>query len=52
MLVLVGAIASMHGLMFAALPLIAVGLGVHIAGLIVRARDTRRRLRKQPPNQR
>ncbi len=45
LLVLVGALADIQVLMYIALPLIVVGLSAHLSGMVVRARDTRRRIK-------
>ena len=45
LLVLVGAMADQQGLMYAALPLIVVGICVHLGGMVVRARDAKRRMK-------
>ena len=45
LLVLVGAMSGRQGLMYAALPLIVVGVSVHLSGMVVRARDAKRRMK-------
>ncbi|MCC3276031.1 MULTISPECIES: hypothetical protein [unclassified Arthrobacter] len=45
LLVLLGAVTDNQVLMYIALPLIVVGLSIHLSGMVVRARDTRRRIK-------
>ncbi|MCQ1949210.1 MULTISPECIES: hypothetical protein [Arthrobacter] len=45
LLVLLGAVLDNQVLMYIALPLIVVGLSTHLSGMVVRARDTRRRIK-------
>ena len=45
LLVLLGAVTDNQVLMYVALPVIVVGLSTHFSGMVVRARDTRRRLK-------
>ncbi|MCC3290215.1 MULTISPECIES: hypothetical protein [unclassified Arthrobacter] len=45
LLVLLGAVLDNQVLMYTALPLIVVGLSTHLSGMVVRARDTRRRIK-------
>ena len=45
LLVLLGAVTDNQVMMYIALPLIVVGLSTHLSGMVVRARDTRRRIK-------
>ena len=45
LLVLLGALMDNQVLMYIALPLIVVGLSTHLSGMVVRARDARRRIK-------
>ncbi|MCC9173389.1 hypothetical protein [Arthrobacter sp. zg-Y179] len=45
LLVLLGAVLDNQVLMYIAIPLIVVGLSTHLSGMVVRARDTRRRIK-------
>ncbi|MCQ1945657.1 MULTISPECIES: hypothetical protein [unclassified Arthrobacter] len=45
LLVLLGAVLDNQVLMYIALPLIVVGLSTHLSGMVIRARDTRRRIK-------
>ena len=45
LLVLLGAVLDNQVLMYIALPLIVVGLSTHLSGMVVRARDSRRRIK-------
>ena len=45
LLVLLGALTDNQVMMYIALPLIVVGLSTHLSGMVVRARDTRRRIK-------
>lgn len=45
LLVLLGALTENQVMMYIALPLIVVGLSTHLSGMVVRARDTRRRIK-------
>lgn len=44
-LAVAGAMLQADGLVFAAMPVIVAGLAAHLAGLVVRGRDARRRHR-------
>ncbi|MCQ1999511.1 hypothetical protein [Arthrobacter zhaoxinii] len=50
LLVLLGAVLDNQVLMYIALPLIVVGLSTHLTGMVVRARDTRRRIKGMEGN--
>ncbi|MCC9144841.1 MULTISPECIES: hypothetical protein [unclassified Arthrobacter] len=50
LLVLLGAVLDNQVLMYIALPLIVVGLSTHLSGMVVRARDTRRRIKGMEGN--
>ncbi|MDM7990068.1 hypothetical protein [Arthrobacter sp. zg-Y877] len=50
LLVLLGAVLDNQLLMYIALPLIVVGLSTHLSGMVVRARDTRRRIKGMEGN--
>ncbi|WP_434993426.1 hypothetical protein [Arthrobacter sp. Ld5] len=45
LIAVVGAMTDRSGLVYTGIPVIVVGMVCHIAGLVVRSRDTRRRLR-------
>ena len=45
LLVLLGAVMDNQVMMYIALPLIVVGLSTHLSGMVVRARDGRRRIK-------
>ena len=45
LLVLLGALTDNQVMMYIALPLIVVGLSTHLSGMVVRARDARRRIK-------
>ena len=45
LMVVVGAVSDAQLLMYIAAPVIAVGMCLHIAGKVVRARDARRRMK-------
>ncbi|MCQ1985599.1 hypothetical protein [Arthrobacter sp. zg-Y844] len=45
LLVLLGAVLDNQVLMYIALPLIVVGLSTHLSGMVIRARDTRSRIK-------
>ncbi|MCC3272655.1 hypothetical protein MUK71_13000 [Arthrobacter zhangbolii] len=45
LLVLLGAVMDNQVMMYIALPLIVVGLSTHLSGMVVRARDARRRIK-------
>ncbi|WP_323959163.1 hypothetical protein GC088_11550 [Arthrobacter sp. JZ12] len=47
LLAIAGAMLQTDPLVYAAMPMIVAGLGTHLAGLVVRGRDARRRAR--PP---
>lgn len=50
LLAIAGALASLNPLVFTAIPIIVAGMLTHIAGLVVRGRDAKRRhqARNQP----
>ncbi len=50
LLAISGAMFRVDALIYLAMPIIIAGLGTHIAGLVVRGRDARRR--HSPPNAR
>ncbi|UWX96552.1 hypothetical protein N2K95_12940 [Arthrobacter zhaoxinii] len=50
LLVLLGAVLDNQVLMYIALPLIVVGLSTHLTGMVVRAKDTRRRIKGMEGN--
>ena len=45
LMVVIGAVSDAVLLMYLAAPVIVVGMCLHIAGMVIRARDTRRRMK-------
>jgi hypothetical protein len=45
LMVLIGALTDAPLLMYIAVPVIVVGMCLHLGGMVVRARDTRRRMK-------
>ncbi|MFZ3453217.1 hypothetical protein [Arthrobacter sp. 7Tela_A1] len=45
LMALLGAVTNQQIIMYLALPVIVVGMSVHLSGMVVRARDARRRMK-------
>ena len=45
LIVILGAVTNQQVIMYLALPVIVVGMSVHLSGMVVRARDARRRMK-------
>ncbi len=43
----VGAVTARGGLVYTGIPIIVVGMVCHIAGMVIRSRDLRRRMKNQ-----
>ncbi|WP_028279613.1 hypothetical protein [Arthrobacter sp. H5] len=50
LLAIAGALTSMDTLVFTAIPIIVAGMVTHIAGLVVRGRDAKRRHQARNPH--
>ncbi|MBD7995105.1 hypothetical protein H9639_07340 [Arthrobacter sp. Sa2CUA1] len=45
LMVLLGAVTNQQIIMYLALPVIVVGMSAHLSGMVVRARDAKRRMK-------
>jgi hypothetical protein len=43
----VGAVTARSGLVYTGIPIIVVGMVCHVAGMVIRSRDLRRRMKNQ-----